>query len=73
MTWTRSLKFSLRSLGRELVRNIWGRVFVYPAWRRNERSREALARYVAQRAARVGVPSTATLSPCRAWRPAPRC
>jgi phenylacetate-CoA ligase len=56
MTWTRSLKFSLRSLGRELVRNIWGRTFVYPALARNERSREHLARYVAQRAARAGVP-----------------
>ncbi len=55
MTWTRSLKFSLRSLGRELVRNIWGRAFVYPALARNERSREHLARYVKQRAARVGV------------------
>jgi phenylacetate-CoA ligase len=56
MTWTRSLKFSLRSLGRELVRNIWGRVFVYPALARNERSRETLARYVAERAAKAGVP-----------------
>lgn len=55
MTWTRSLKFSLRSLGRELVRNIWGRTFVYPALARNERSREHLARYVAQRAAKAGV------------------
>jgi phenylacetate-CoA ligase len=56
MTWTRSLKFSLRSLGRELVRNIWGRTFVYPALAANERSRENLARYVARRAAKVGVP-----------------
>jgi phenylacetate-CoA ligase len=56
MSWTRSLKFSLRSLGRELVRNIWGRVFVYPALAANERSREHLARYVAQRAAKTGVP-----------------
>lgn len=56
MTWTRSLKFSLRSLGRELVRNIWGRIFVYPALARNEGSREHLARYVAQRAAKAGVP-----------------
>ncbi len=56
MTWTRSLKFSLRSLGRELVRNIWGRVFVYPALARNERSPETLARYVAARAETVGVP-----------------
>lgn len=56
MSWTRSLKFSLRSLGRELVRNIWGRTFVYPALAANERSREHLARYVAQRAAKAGVP-----------------
>lgn len=54
--WTHSLKFSLRSLGRELVRNLWGRLLVYPALARNERSRENLARYVARRAARVGVP-----------------
>jgi phenylacetate-CoA ligase len=53
--WTRSLKFSLRSLGRELVRNIWGRLVVYPALARNERSRETLARYVAARAAKAGV------------------
>jgi phenylacetate-CoA ligase len=53
--WTRSLKFSLRSLGRELVRNIWGRLFVYPALARNERSRETLAGYVAARAAKAGV------------------
>jgi phenylacetate-CoA ligase len=53
--WTRSLKFSLRSLGRELVRNIWGRLFVYPALARNERSREQLARYVAARARKAGV------------------
>jgi phenylacetate-CoA ligase len=56
MTWTRSLKFSLRSLGRELVRNLWGRLFVYPALARNERSKETLARYVADRARKVGVP-----------------
>jgi phenylacetate-CoA ligase len=56
MQWTRSLKFSLRSLGRELVRNLWGRVFVYPDLARNERSRELLSRYVARRAAKAGVP-----------------
>jgi phenylacetate-CoA ligase len=53
--WTHSLKFSLRSLGRELVRNLWGRLFVYPALARNERSRELLTRYVARRAAKAGV------------------
>ncbi|ALK96342.1 hypothetical protein AB595_05670 [Massilia sp. WF1] len=53
--WTRSLKFSLRSLGRELVRNLWGRLFVYPALAGNEYSRHKLARYVERRAAKVGV------------------
>jgi phenylacetate-CoA ligase len=54
--WTYSLKFSLRSLGRELVRNFWGRHLVYPQLAANERSAEALTRYVLRRAARVGVP-----------------
>jgi phenylacetate-CoA ligase len=54
--WTYSLKCSLRSLVRELVRNIWGRTFVYPGLVANERSRDALAAYVARRARRVGVP-----------------
>jgi phenylacetate-CoA ligase len=67
--WTRSLKFSLRSLGRELVRNIWGRVFVYPALAANERSRERLERYVAQRAAKAGVPLDG--DPCGLPRLAP--
>jgi phenylacetate-CoA ligase len=53
--WTYSLKFSVRSLVRELVRNIWGRVFVYPALAANERSPQALKRYTAARARRVGV------------------
>jgi phenylacetate-CoA ligase len=53
--WTYSLKFSLRSLARELARNFWGRSFVYPALVANERSREALAAYVARRARRLGV------------------
>jgi phenylacetate-CoA ligase len=55
-TWTYSLKCSLRSLVRDLVRNVWGRRFVYPGLVANERSREALAAYVARRARRVGVP-----------------
>jgi len=67
--WTHSLKFSLRSLGRELVRNIWGRLLVYPALARNERSRETLARYVARRAARAGVPLDG--DPFSLSRPAP--
>ena len=54
--WTYSLKCSLRSLGRELVRNFWGRVFVYPALAANERSRRALAAYVAGRAQALQVP-----------------
>jgi phenylacetate-CoA ligase len=48
--WTYSLKFSLRSLGRELARNLWGRLLVYPRLARNERDPQALARYVARRA-----------------------
>ena len=54
--WTYSLKCSLRSLGRELVRNFWGRVFIYPALAANERSRRALAAYVAGRAQALQVP-----------------
>lgn len=54
--WTYSLKCSLRSLVREMVRNVWGRTFVYPELVANERSREALAAYVARRARRIGVP-----------------
>jgi phenylacetate-CoA ligase len=54
--WTYSLKCSLRSLVREVVRNVWGRIFVYPGLVANERSRDALAAYVARRARRVGVP-----------------
>jgi phenylacetate-CoA ligase len=54
--WTYSLKCSLRSLGRELVRNFWGRVFIYPTLAANERSRKALAAYVAGRAHALQVP-----------------
>jgi phenylacetate-CoA ligase len=53
--WTYSLKFSLRSLARELARNFWGRNFVYPALLANERSPAALASYTARRARRVKV------------------
>jgi len=49
------LKFSLRSLARELVRDCWGRMLVYPRLAANERSGPALAAYVARRARRVGV------------------
>ena len=55
-TWTYSLKFSLRSLVRETVRNVWGRAFVYPRLAANERSADRLRDYVARRAARIGVP-----------------
>jgi phenylacetate-CoA ligase len=53
--WTYSLKFSLRALARELVRNVWGRVFVYPGLVANERSAEALAAYIGRRARRLGL------------------
>jgi phenylacetate-CoA ligase len=53
--WTYSLKFSLRSLARELARNFWGRTFVYPALVANERSHAALRVYVARRAAKLKV------------------
>lgn len=60
--WTYSLKLSLRSLVRELARNLWGRVFVYPVLARNERSAASLNAYVARRARRlrVQVPPDAT-------------
>jgi phenylacetate-CoA ligase len=54
--WTYSLKCSLRSLGRELVRNFWGRVFIYPTLAANERSRKTLAAYVSGRAHALDVP-----------------
>jgi phenylacetate-CoA ligase len=53
--WRYSLAFSLRSLAREVLRNFWGRTFVYPALAANEGSREALARYRQRRAAAIGV------------------
>ena len=52
--WTYSLKFSLRSLVRELVRNMWGRLLVYPGLVANERSAQALAAYIAKRNHAVG-------------------
>lgn len=57
--WTYTLKFSLRSLVRELTRNFWGRHLVYPRLAANERSAEALGAYVAQRARKLGVPLSA--------------
>ncbi|HZV65809.1 MAG TPA: phenylacetate--CoA ligase family protein, partial [Telluria sp.] len=57
--WTYSLKFSLRSLVRELVRNMWGRLLVYPGLVANERSAQALAAYIAQRNHAVGAAADA--------------
>jgi phenylacetate-CoA ligase len=54
-TWIYSLKLSLRSLVREVVRNAWGRNVVYPRLAANERSAQALRDYVRCRAATVGV------------------
>jgi phenylacetate-CoA ligase len=66
--WTYALKFSLRSLGRELARNFWGRHLVYPRLLANERSAEALTAYVARRARKLRMPAVpatrlATLGP----------
>jgi phenylacetate-CoA ligase len=53
--WTYSLKASLRSLARELARNLWGRLLVYPRLAKNERDPQALARYIARRARKLQV------------------
>ncbi|QJE03100.1 phenylacetate--CoA ligase family protein [Massilia forsythiae] len=53
--WGYALKHSLRSLARELLRNVWGRVFVYPRLAANERSAAALYAYRRRRAAAIGV------------------
>lgn len=53
--WRHSLQHSLRSLARELLRNVWGRVFVYPRLAANERSAAALDAYRRRRAAALGV------------------
>jgi phenylacetate-CoA ligase len=55
-TWTCSLRFSLRSLVREAVCDVWARLFIYPRLAANERSADRLRAYVARRARRVGVP-----------------
>ena len=54
--WTYSLKLSLRSLVRELARNLWGRILVYPVLARNERSAASLDAYIARRARALRVP-----------------
>jgi phenylacetate-CoA ligase len=66
--WTYSLRYSLRSLARELIRNFWGRRLVYPRLLANERSAQALADYVARRAhqLQVEVGSPTRLMPVRA-------
>jgi phenylacetate-CoA ligase len=53
--WKYSLKFSLRSLARETLRNFWGRTLVYPGLVANERSGAALAAYRRRRAQAIGV------------------
>jgi len=54
--WKYSLKFTLRSLARETLRNFWGRTLVYPGLAANERSGETLATYRRRRAAAVDAP-----------------
>jgi phenylacetate-CoA ligase len=53
--WRYSLKVSVKSLARELVRNFWARHFLYPALAANERDPQALARYRQHRARKLGV------------------
>jgi phenylacetate-CoA ligase len=57
MMWTHSLRQSLRSLLRLLLRDLWAWLLVYPALARNERSVTALRAYVARRARALGVPA----------------
>lgn len=54
--WKYSLKFTLRSLARETLRNFWGRTLVYPGLVANERSRDSLAAYRRRRAELMAVP-----------------
>lgn len=54
--WRYSFALSLRSLLRLLACTVWGRVLVYPALARNERSAATLNAYVARRAAALGWP-----------------
>lgn len=53
--WTHSLRLSLRSLVRLLLRDLWGRMLVYPVLARNERSARVLNGYVARRAHALGI------------------
>jgi phenylacetate-CoA ligase len=53
--WTWSLKATLRSLVRTLLRGLWGRLLVYPSLLAHERSAARLNRDVLLRAWRLGV------------------
>ena len=57
MMWIHSLKLSLRSLLRLLLRDLWAWLLVYPALARNERSATALRIYVARRARALRLPT----------------
>lgn len=53
--WTYSVKYTLRSVGRELLRGFWGRNLVYPRLAARERSACLLNAAIAHRARRIGV------------------
>jgi len=53
--WTYSVKYTLRSVGRELLRGFWGRYLVYPRLAARERSPGLLNAAIAHRAHRIGV------------------
>ena len=53
--WTYSVKYTLRSVGRELLRGFWGRYLVYPRLAARERSPGVLNAAIAHRARRIGV------------------
>jgi phenylacetate-CoA ligase len=53
--WTWSLKATLRSLVRMLLRGLWGRLLVYPRLVRHERSAALLNAAIARRARRLRV------------------
>src|SRR5207244_7182237 len=54
--WKYSLKFSLRSLFRFVVRGLSAKLIYYPDLQGHEWSRAALEAYVARRCRRVGLP-----------------
>ena len=53
--WTWSLKFTLRSLARTLLRGLWARLLLTPAFIAHERSASRLNAAIARRARRLGV------------------